>query len=368
MISMKTIITILNSITETSMPFNEFVIYRSNHYNEKNIVFVFSKKQNNNINVTIPFNVKIKYIGKNLIKIRRTIKEEISRCKKEKETFLIHMHQPKSAFLASLAMVGTNFYKRALFTIHSTFSGYSLHNKIMSAFTGVYVNMITFVSESAYNSYPKFIKKLKNNRIKVIINGVDIERIDSITNNKSPNYNSKIRNFIYVARMVPIKNHELLIQVIRNTNDNCKFIFVGQEDKNGNIKKLVEKYNLSKKVEFTGLLPRIEVFKKLLESTIYISPSTLEGLPISVMEAMYIGLPVILSNIKPHLEICNNSDSVTIVHNSLKEWTNAINNYSQIDSKELKKLGEKNKKHIYNNFSLSIMHQNYDKVYKDLEE
>ena len=39
---MRVLITILDNTTETSMPFNEFVLYRANHYpNEKQVLIIY---------------------------------------------------------------------------------------------------------------------------------------------------------------------------------------------------------------------------------------------------------------------------------------------------------------------------------------
>jgi glycosyltransferase involved in cell wall biosynthesis len=45
---------------------------------------------------------------------------------------------------------------------------------------------------------------------------------------------------------------------------------------------------------FTNKLPHKQIFKELQKSKIYVHTSKSEGLPVAVLEAMFVGLPVIL--------------------------------------------------------------------------
>ena len=77
-------------------------------------------------------------------------------------------------------MLGTGFRKKTIFTVHSTFSGYALHNKIQSYFNGVMARYVACVSEASYAKYPKSLKQKKVDQIFAIRNGVDVDRIDGV--------------------------------------------------------------------------------------------------------------------------------------------------------------------------------------------
>lgn len=358
---MRALITILDNITETSMPFNEFVLYRANHYRDEKQILIICGSRANLPQVEIPETLEIKYAGRKLRNIRKTIKETIKRLEQENIPYAIHMHQVQSGFLAEVAMLGTGFCKKVLFTVHSTFSGYKFHNKFLSFANTFMAHRTTCVSNASYQDYPGIIKKIKGNRIKAIQNGVDTERIDTILSVSCPELHDDI-NFIYVARLIPLKNHEFLIDVLTHCKENVHFTFVGAEDVEQVIRKKAERLKVVDRLTFTGLIPRNEVFKQLQNADYYISSSTLEGLPVSVLEAMYCGLPSVLSDIPQHREVAG--DEVIVLPFDVEKWAGEINRLAEIKPAERHKMGMEIKSYVKSNFSLDAMHKKYDAVYE----
>lgn len=364
---MKAIITILDGITETSMPFNEFVLYRAKHYLDEKPILIICNSPKTLPQVEIPQNLKIIYAGKNVFHIRKVIKGVIRECKKSGMPYLFHLHQVQSALLSEVAMLGTGFRKKVLFTVHNTFTGYSLHNKILSFLNSAFAQRITCVSKAAYLGYPRIIKKLKKSRILPVQNGVDTERIDDILNFEKEKVCSATIDFMYVARMVPVKNHKFLIEVLKRTNKNIRFIFVGLEDPDGEIRKLAKVYKVDDRVVFTGLIPRNEVFERLAQADAYISSSVLEGLPISVLEAMYCSLPCFLSDIPQHKEIKEKTDdALTILPLTINRWVEELNKFAALSKEQRNRMGEKNRINVKKYFSLERMHKEYSRTYKVL--
>lgn len=356
---MRALITILDNTTETSMPFNEFVLYRANHYpNEKQVLIICGPK-GDLPKVEIPKTLVIKYAGRKLGNIRKTIKETIEDLKRQNIPYVIHMHQVQSGFLAEMAMLGTEFRKKALFTVHSTFSGYMFHNKFLSFTNALLAQRTTCVSNTSYQDYPKAIKWIKGNCIQALQNGVDTERIDSILSTPEPHDGI---NFIYVARVIPLKNHKFLVDVLKKCDQKVRFTFVGAEDKEQEVRKKAEKLGVDKRITFTGLIPRDEVFQKLQEADYYISSSTLEGLPVSVLEAMYCGLPCVLSDIPQHREV--GGDKATILPYDTEAWSKEINRLAGLNTSERQRLSEEIRNYVEKNFSLEAMHKKYDAVYE----
>ncbi|MBD5095966.1 MAG: glycosyltransferase family 4 protein [Lachnospiraceae bacterium] len=363
------VITVLDSITETSMPFNEFVLYRAvNYKNELHIVLV-CELDTVMPEMQIPENVRIYNLPKNTFVIRKTVIKLIKKLQNNNIPYIIHLHQPQSAFWFNISMFGTHIRKKVLFTVHSTFTGYAVHNKILSAFNSLCSYKVTCVSKSSYNGYSKILKKIKGEYILPIQNGTDLERIDNVLklNTQINSDEHKYKRFIYVARMVEIKNHDFLLDVISKINGDAKFIFIGAEDAKGEIRKKAEELGLKEKVEFVGLIPRNDVYKYLESADVYISPSKLEGLPISVLEAMYIGLPVVLSDIEPHKEIAEYTEAVRILPlEDINAWVAAIDEYIKKQHTDLIDIGKKSKMCVEKEFSLKTMHQQYSVLYEEI--
>ena len=362
----KVLITILDGVGETSMPFNEFVLWRTKHcIDEEEILIVIGGKKD--FTVDIPDRLKVVRIGRNPFKIRRKLNNLLDEIERNNGEYAIHLHQLKSASLAQLAMIGTYFRKKTIFTIHSTFTGYALHNKIQSYFNGLMARYVSCVSDASYAKYPISLKKIKGDRVIAIRNGVDINRIDDVLSGTKSNKDKGVVQFIYVARIIPLKNHPFLVDAIKNTNPQAHFLFVGKEG-DGNIKDLIKEAGLENRIKLTGLIPRKEVFELLNNADVYVSTSTLEGMPISVLEAMYCKLPAILSNIPQHKEIGGCDNFVSYLPFDKVAWAKEINKYVEMSLDERQHRGEEGKKYVEANFSLRAMHQRYTEIYNILRK
>ena len=359
---MKTVITILDGITETSMPFNEFVLYRANHYAEERQILIVCGEKCELPQVDLPDSLEILFAKRKLFAIRKTIRKVTADLKSKGIPYIIHMHQVKSAFLTEMAMLGTGFRKKTLFTIHSTFSGYKFHNKVLSFVNAVMARYSNCVSEAAYNDYPRIVKRIKRSRFTMIRNGVDTERIDSVIPDEKDS--GSIVEFIYVARIIPIKNHNFLLNVLMKCNSNIHFTFVGAEDEGKVVRKQAAELGLSNRITFTGIVPRVKVFEMLKQADFYMSSSTLEGLPVSVLEAMYCGLPCILSDIPQHKEVAG--EGVILLPFDIDKWSTEINRLSMLQLQERVPLSARIKEYAESNFGLSRMHEQYDEVYECL--
>lgn len=361
----KVLITILDGIGETSMPYNEFVLWRAKHcIDERQILVIIGNKQKKNYENN---NGRLEIIQteRNIIKVRRKLNALIRRLKSEGVAFAIHLHQLKSASIAQLSMIGTGFRGKTVFTIHSTFTGYALHNKIQSYFNGLMARYVICVSNASYSKYPSSLKKMKGNRLMAIRNGVDIERIDEVVARSKRRKDDNHIRFIYVARLIPLKNHLFLMKVLNKVSPKVQFVFVGRDGDSG-IMDMIKNANTGERVILTGQIQREEVFNLLNSSDAYISSSTLEGMPISVLEAMYCGLPAILSDIPQHKEIGGDSDFVTYLPRDLYKWVQIINEIVELSPEERERKGLESKKYVKDNFSLHVMHQKYDKIYETL--
>ena len=88
-------------------------------------------------------------------------------------------------------------------------------------------------------------------------------------------------------------------------------------DKDGtlkDVKHLINTYDLKDSVEITGVLSKSEWHKKSEEFDIFINTTNVDNTPISVIEAMALGLPIVSTNVggMPYL-IDNNKDGILVV-------------------------------------------------------
>lgn len=102
---------------------------------------------------------------------------------------------------------------------------------------------------------------------------------------------------IMVARFSEQKDHGLLLQALAALPEHCVFQvdLVGDGPLRGKFEKMAEKMGLGQKVNFMG--SRDDVPELLAKAHIFLLVSQWEGFPISILEAMQAGLPVISTDV-----------------------------------------------------------------------
>ncbi len=106
---------------------------------------------------------------------------------------------------------------------------------------------------------------------------------------------------IYIAEFIPRKNHVFLLNAIpalREKIPGLKVILPGKGTLLKEMKKLAVDMEIDDIVRFLGY--RKDVADLCQASDVYVSVSLQEGLPVSVIEAMSCGLPVVASDIRGH--------------------------------------------------------------------
>ena len=136
-------------------------------------------------------------------------------------------------------------------------------------------------------------------------------------------YNFKNRQrlqpkLLYVRSFAKIYNPTMAIEVLKELKKiypEAILCMIGP-DKDGtlkDVKHLINTYDLQDSVEITGVLSKSEWHKKSEEFDIFINTTNVDNTPISVIEAMALGLPVVSTNVGglPYL-ISSNVDGVLV--------------------------------------------------------
>ena len=104
----------------------------------------------------------------------------------------------------------------------------------------------------------------------------------------------KIR-LLNIGRMARAKNQRLLLQAVAEVERNFKLSIVGVGHFRTDLENMVRELNLVDKVEFAGNAPEISTLFQ--DSHIFVLSSDYEGLPLSILEAMSAGLPVVSTDV-----------------------------------------------------------------------
>lgn len=350
----KCIVTITDGISPTSMPFNEFILYRLKHYPEEKQILIQLFEHGMDKNIQLPKDVTMYSLGINIKKINSIIR----RIEKEYDVVAYHVHEGKSVILFSVATLW-RYRNKTIYTLHSTFKNYPFHNKLFSFCASLLARDVVCVSKTSLKYYPKILKFIRGKHAMCIQNGVDMERINAVT---SFTPNDKSFTIIYVARLVALKRHYMLFEMLKELPD-VKLKLIGKGPLEVYLVNMVKEMHLETQVEFLGLLPREEVYKRLKEANLYISTSSYEGLPIGVLEAMGCGISCLVSDIEQHVEIANVCSSLQLCNDDITTWVKRINEIKELPALERQHIGMNNRKDVFKSFSLASMHSKYDELY-----
>jgi glycosyltransferase involved in cell wall biosynthesis len=116
----------------------------------------------------------------------------------------------------------------------------------------------------------------------------------------------------------------------------------------------------SENILITGWMPKENVMSELLSCHLYLSTAKWEGLPFAVIEAMSLGLPLLLRECVGNVDLVDDSNGFLF-----KTPDNAINilKHLQSDSNLLGQLGEASYNKVIKEFNSEKMKEKYFKLY-----
>lgn len=284
---------------------------------------------------------------------------------------IIHCHTPMGGVLTRLAAAKSRKKgAKVIYTAHGFhfFKGAPIKNwviyypveKFLSNFTDVLIT----INEEDYNlAKNKFYSK-KIKFVKGI--GLDTDVKVNISKNKKLNeLNLKKSNTILlsIGELNKNKNHDTIIKALNGINNfNFQYLICGKGHLKNYLQNLIIKLGLEKQVKLLGY--RNDIDEILEISDIYIHPSYREGLPVSVMEAMAAGLPVIASKVRGNVDLIdNNKGGYLIEPDDISGFSNAINELLYSNNKE--NMGRYNKKKI-KNYDIKNIFNKMVEIYKNI--
>ena len=252
-------------------------------------------------------------------------------------------------------------------SLYKYFFGYYLANKHLRIIKKKKNNIVC--SSSLAHHYLR-----KNNlELEVIHNGIDtnIYNKNNFTladkKNNREKYGLLLNSVVFLSasNLIPRKNIKIIIEVFINyffNDEKYSLIIAGDGPDRDKLEKMAIK---SKNIIFIGKSKNmVEVYNT---SDYFISASVGEGLPNSVLEAMSCGLPCILSNISPHLEIIDEKNEGLIKIFDPYKIDDLYNQILIMKSLiDYKKISNQCSDHIKNNFNALTTSYKYQEKYKKI--
>ena len=126
---------------------------------------------------------------------------------------------------------------------------------------------------------------------------------------------NKIYLIVSCSNLIPVKRVHLIAEALKEIdNFQIKWVHFGDGLEKKSLEKLTEVLPINIEVEFKGSVPNIEIYTYYNENRpdLFINVSSSEGVPVSIMEAMSFGIPVIAADVGGNGEIVNNENGFLI--------------------------------------------------------
>lgn len=251
----------------------------------------------------------------------------------------IHYHAEGSC---AMLWIPHLFRKRTVVTIHgldwqrSKWGGFATkYIKFGEKMAAKYADEIIVLSKGVQ----EYFKKTYNRKTNFIENGVNKPTI-KVPNIIKEKYNLKKDDYIlYLARIVPEKRLDLLIDAFKKINTSKKLVIAGgASHTNDFYNEIKQKASEDSRIIMTGFVQGEELQELFSNTYLYCLPSDVEGMPISLLEAMSYGKNCLVSNIEENTQVTGKY-ATTFKKSNLDSLIDSLdrclNGYGRFEDKEI---------------------------------
>lgn len=245
------------------------------------------------------------YDPKGMRKLRSYCKHEVD---------VIHAHLPSSILVSRIASVSLDV--PLISTHHNVPDNYSSFSRALELLTRPLDNVTVAVSEGVAIEHTH----LPGDNWKTIHNGIEVDEYRSRVQESDP---ERVRDrwniesdtvFLNIARYSPQKRQVDIVramELVVKELDSCHLVLVGWGDDKSTIQSVVEDLGLTDSVTITDRVPEVYPYYALAD--VFVSASTREGLPITFLEAMSAGVPIVGTDIPGIREIVIDGETGRLV-------------------------------------------------------
>ena len=266
-------------------------------------------------------------------------------------------------------LIAAKIYKKVchVHTEHSNITG--LKRKSIENILGRMTDEVVAVSHQVKTELLRNWNKKKS--INVIHNGVDVAKFaPNQIKRKQVRREYGINDDTFfigiVARLVLVKDHKTLFKAIKLLSSkypNTHLFVIGDGDLRGELETERAHMGLTGIISFLGEIQDVHEILQALD--VFVLSSLNEGLSVTLLEAMSVGLPIVATNVGGNPEVVEEGVSGFLVPSRNPELlANAIEKL--LVNKALReKMSINARKRAVHHFSLKSMLDSYDRLYLD---
>ena len=284
----------------------------------------------------------------------------------ERNVSVLHCHQYTPYFYGALGALGTKV--KLVFTEHGRFypDRHNFKRRFINPLLALRTQYVTAISKATAGAVAKY-EYFSRRDIKVIYNGIKDLSEQSYSREELLNELGLSADFRYIgsiSRLEPIKNQSMMIKAFhraKHLSPRIKLILIGDGAKRKDLERLVKSLDIAEDVIFTGYLDDPQKYINMFE--IFLLSSFSEGTSMTLLEAMCLSIPCVVTNVGGNIEIVSNDETGLVVpSDNEKAFSDAI--VLLLNNLALRKeFGNRAREKFLNEFPVFKMINSYEHLY-----
>jgi glycosyltransferase involved in cell wall biosynthesis len=262
---------------------------------------------------------------------------------------VVHLHSSKAGVIGRLALNG---YKRPLYYTPHGWAFLRLEDSIYKRLFYKWIERVcafrhSTIVATSHGEYSEALSVSKH--VTQINNGVCCEGLDTFKVDES----IPLAPIVYTIGRICFQKNPSLFNEIALKLPTVKFVWIGD----GDMKNVITSPN----IQITGWGPRDEALEMTKGYSIFLLPSLWEGMPLALLEAMYLRKLCIVSNSIGNRDVIKNEYNGFIA-NTVDEYVDLIRK-ALTGGLDLKMILDNGERDVNNEFNTNVMARKYVELY-----
>lgn len=270
---------------------------------------------------------------------------------------IVHVHSPMVGIAARMAVPAALVY-----TEHNLADSYREPTRTLNRITYSRNAAVTAVSEPVAASLEGF----RGPAPAVVENGVSV----SVTPEEAASVRTELGLgpddplVVHVGNIRPGKGHDTLIAAVKYLPDDVTVVSIGAEKWKGDLDRVREEASeagVSDKLSFLGR--RSDALAFIAAADVYLNPADHEGLPVTILEALALGRPVVATAVGGVPSVVRDGETGVLVQpQQPEELATAVHNLLD-DPVGARQLAERGRRLVEEEYGLEAMVRAFEEIY-----
>ncbi len=250
-----------------------------------------------------------------------------------------------------------------------TVEGYGRFYALIEGWTHFLDTLYVINSRLGYDNVVDLMG-LPEKKLALVHNGIETSPLESIEQDRRDvreEFGFRGEDVVIgmIAQFRPAKRHDLMLQAmakVAEKHPNVRGLFVGQGEREQACKEMAEQLGIADQIGFAGYRNDARRFYRGMD--VFCLPSDVEGEPVSLLEAMDAGLPIVAARTGGIPEIVEAERSGLLFEpGDLAGLTQQIKRVLACEE-ERRRLGEKARERVLEAFSAERMAKQFEELYE----